>query len=394
MDSSSSAELAAFDPTLPAQPQPEQGLLARILRCLSNYDYDNVMPRTVSTASGRLQLGYIHQVLQHPERARYWRRTFKNVIDVVDRGEVYQTPPDPRYTVDAAEGEENVYKNRYTNIIPFDRNRVPLVNMHNDYINASFISMPLSNSTERDPAYIATQGPTKESILDFWRMVYQREANLVLCLSQLVESGRPKVDQYWIDNGSFLVPIDDGSQIQVTHVATETPDRPGELLTSFRRHIESGRRYKDNNQVASAFLQLGGITLRKFDLDYRSAQGTANTQVWHLFSSAWPDHGVIAIDSLLTIVELSRFINVSIRNPLVVHCSAGCGRTGTFIAVDFLTRYLEDGLRFPEFDAHPDLVAAVVADLRRQRVQMVQALRQFELVYESVARYLELIGIK
>ncbi|KAI9220897.1 protein-tyrosine phosphatase-like protein [Blastocladiella britannica] len=325
---------------------------------------------------------------------------FQQVVAATD-DVAYSSAADPRspYCALASQTPDNVPQNRYSNIFPFDRNCVPIAgSAQTPYINASWIEFPLTSGTTRDRAHIATQGPLPHTIGAFWRMVHQHGSPLIVCLTKQKEGGRVKYDPYYLPNDQFSVPYDDGSSISIAHVATETIARPGELLAAYRRHVELGARYRFRPEhTPRAITQIHNLTLHKFVLrgvpdPGSGAAAPPDRDVWIMDSAEWPDHQAIDADALLSMVELARFINPSIRSPMVVHCSAGCGRTGTFIAVDCITRYLESGIRSAHFDHGPDLVAQVVADLKTQRVQMVQSLAQFELVYRAVARYMWLMG--
>ncbi|KAI9183928.1 hypothetical protein H9P43_002980 [Blastocladiella emersonii ATCC 22665] len=350
-----------------------------------------------NSPSGRPQVNYIRAVANDPVRGpQYTAQTFHDVTAPIDLAVDRECAvPGSRFCALESQRPENLPHNRYSNIFPFDVNRVPVANAAGgDYINASVIQVPLTNAMMRDNAYIAMQGPQPHTVGNVWRMVYQRQVRLIVCLTKQVESRRVKYDQYWAEDGDFEVPMGGAATLTVDHVAIETPEAPGDMLASYQRQLAVGRRYRATEAAAGTVANLAGVTLRKFDLTYKCPeQGDYTTTVWQLDAPLWPDHGTVDVDALLSLMELARFVSPSLRNPMVVHCSAGCGRTGTFIAVDVITRYLEAKLAFPEWDRHEDIVAAVVADLRSQRVQMVQTRGQFELVYQAVARYLKDMGI-
>ncbi|KAM8909546.1 receptor-type tyrosine-protein phosphatase O isoform 3-T3 [Spinachia spinachia] len=238
---------------------------------------------------------------------------------------------------DAADLPVNRPKNRYTNILPYDFSRVKLMSMHNDegsdYINANYIP-GYKNTNE----YIATQGPLPETRNEFWKMVLQEKCPLVVMLTQCSERRRVKCDHYW--------PF------------TDEPVMYGEISVEMLSESESPE-----------------WTIRKFRLGYADE----SQDVLHLNYTSWPDHGVPtvnAIESILQFVHIVRQQASRTRDPVVVHCSAGVGRTGTFIALDRLMQHIREH----EFAD----ILGMVSEMRSHRLSMVQTEEQYVFIHQCV----------
>ncbi|XP_051275760.1 receptor-type tyrosine-protein phosphatase O isoform X2 [Dicentrarchus labrax] len=238
---------------------------------------------------------------------------------------------------DAADLPINRPKNRYTNILPYDFSRVKLISMHNDegsdYINANYI--PGYKHTKE---YIATQGPLPETRNDFWKMVLQQKSPIVVMLTQCNERRRVKCDHYW--------PF------------TDEPVMYGEISVEMLSESESPE-----------------WTIRKFRLGYADE----SQDVLHLNYTSWPDHGVPtvnAIESILQFVHIVRQQANRTKDPIIVHCSAGVGRTGTFIALDRLMQHIREH----EFAD----ILGMVSEMRSHRLSMVQTEEQYVFIHQCV----------
>ncbi|XP_068590152.1 receptor-type tyrosine-protein phosphatase O isoform X1 [Cebidichthys violaceus] len=238
---------------------------------------------------------------------------------------------------DAADLPINRPKNRYTNILPYDFSRVKLISMHNDegsdYINANYI--PGYKNTKE---YIATQGPLPETRNDFWKMVLQEKCPIVVMLTQCNERRRVKCDHYW--------PF------------TDEPVMYGEISVEMLSESESPE-----------------WTIRKFRLGYADE----SQDVLHLNYTSWPDHGVPtvnAIESILQFVHIVRQQANRTRDPVIVHCSAGVGRTGTFMALDRLMQHIREH----EFAD----ILGMVSEMRSHRLSMVQTEEQYVFIHQCV----------
>ncbi|XP_036988030.2 receptor-type tyrosine-protein phosphatase beta isoform X1 [Artibeus jamaicensis] len=235
---------------------------------------------------------------------------------------------------------ENRGKNRYNNILPYDASRVKLSNVDDDpcsdYINASYIP---GNNFRRE--YIATQGPLPGTKDDFWKMAWEQNVHNIVMVTQCVEKGRVKCDHYW--------PADQESLYY------------GDLIL----------------QVLSESV-LPEWTIREFRI-CSEEQLDAHRLIRHFHYTVWPDHGVPeTTQSLIQFVRTVRdYINRTPgAGPTVVHCSAGVGRTGTFIALDRILQQLDS-------KDSVDIYGAV-HDLRLHRVHMVQTECQYVYLHQCV----------
>uniref|UniRef100_A0A8C9G5B3 protein-tyrosine-phosphatase n=1 Tax=Pavo cristatus TaxID=9049 RepID=A0A8C9G5B3_PAVCR len=231
-------------------------------------------------------------------------------------------------TCDIALLPENRGKNRYNNILPYDTSRVKLSNVDDDpcsdYINASYIP---GNNFRRE--YIATQGPLPGTKDEFWKMAWEQNVHNIVMVTQCVEKGRVKCDHYW--------PLDQDSLYY------------GDLIV----------------EMLSESV-LPEWTIREFKI-CSEEQLDPTRLIRHFHYTVWPDHGVPeTTQSLIQFVRTVRdYINrTPDTGPTVVHCSAGVGRTGTFIALDRILQQLDS-------KDTVDIYAAV-HDLRLHRVHMVQ----------------------
>ncbi|GAA6102630.1 receptor-type tyrosine-protein phosphatase beta isoform X1 [Tachysurus ichikawai] len=242
--------------------------------------------------------------------------------------------------LDAARLPENRCKNRYNNILPYDSTRVKLSCLEDDpcsdYINASFIP---GNNFRRE--YIATQGPLPGTKDDFWRMVWEQNVHNVVMVTQCVEKGRVKCDQYWPADREPLYYGD-----LVVHMLSES------ILPEW--------------------------TIREFKI-FCEGQLSYPRIVRHFHYTVWPDHGVPeTTQSLVQFVRTVRdYIDrVSGSGPTVVHCSAGVGRTGTFMVLDRTLQQLDSR-------GTVDIYGCVY-DLRLHRSHMVQTEIQYVYLHQCV----------
>ncbi|XP_051854607.1 receptor-type tyrosine-protein phosphatase V-like [Antechinus flavipes] len=204
-----------------------------------------------------------------------------------------------------AEHPANAIKNRYPHVLPYDHSRVRLTPLddepHSDYINANFIP-----GYSRSQEFIATQGPMKKTLKDFWRLVWEQQVHTIVMLTVGMENGRVLCEHYW--------PLD------------STPVTYGEI--TIRLLVED----KEEDWTKREFQVL---------------HGPQNQERWvqQLQFTAWPDHGVPeAPSSLVAFAELvqERVQAAPSISPTLVHCSAGVGRTGTFVALVRLLQELQE----------------------------------------------------
>ncbi|KAJ1891643.1 hypothetical protein LPJ66_006803 [Kickxella alabastrina] len=233
--------------------------------------------------------------------------------------------------------------NRYCNVIPFNHNRVRLQGK-NDYINASHIQLPAELSANK---YIATQGPLNHSTGDFWQMTWEQGALAIIMLANPVEGRRNKCATYW--------PASTGQQIKA-----------GDLTVTLA----------DERPMQDCF----AVIVRKITLAHKLHPGVTRT-VTQLHYTEWPDHGVpqSPLPMLRMMQELRSDISPNPEIPVIVHCSAGVGRTGTFIIIDSALAYFAKNS-----DYEGDYVQDAFKSLRKQRSLMVQVLEQYMLCYQVI----------
>ncbi|GAB1597278.1 tyrosine-protein phosphatase 10D-like isoform X2 [Argonauta hians] len=237
---------------------------------------------------------------------------------------------------EAAHLNYNRPKNRFVNILPFDFSRVKLsssdddVDNGSDYINANYIA---GFKARRE--YIAAQGPLRATRDDFWRMVWEQNVHNIVMLANCIENQRQKCDHYWPE--------------------TEEPRVYGNI------------RVERLNETITA-----DWTISEFLVSYKKQ----SRHLLHFHFTSWPDFGVPS--SPQSLVIFVRLVRKKLKNigPIVVHCSAGVGRTGTYIAVDHSLQDLEEN---KEVD-----ILRVVRDLRGFRCQMVQTEGQYIFIHRCI----------
>ncbi|KAI8633511.1 hypothetical protein F5Y19DRAFT_244251 [Xylariaceae sp. FL1651] len=270
---------------------------------------------------------------------------------------------------------------RYTNIQPWINNRVKLQVPEGkfDYINASpiVVASPL-RPTERPPfRYIAMQGPLAHTVEHTWRMIAEhvKSPAVIVMLTDIFEGLTEKCYPYFPQ----------APNVDVIEIGDDN-----EFEDGFRARVEC---------ISVEERQGGAIQMRKLNLQVK---GRGDMVVWHLQYRKWPDFGVPKVDdheSFFELMKLSRELNSGPENPRIIHCSAGVGRTGTFIALETLMREVESGdmdcLDPTLTDNSDDLVFATVNVLREQRRSMVQADGQYAFIYKVLRRqWMEKHGLK
>ncbi|XP_058270712.1 tyrosine-protein phosphatase non-receptor type 13 isoform X5 [Hemibagrus wyckioides] len=230
--------------------------------------------------------------------------------------------------------QENKKKNRYKNIVPFDTTRVTL-GKDGGYINANFIKMPVK---DENFLYIACQGPLPTTLADFWQMVWEQKSNVIAMMTQEVEGGKVKCQRYWPDTPRTAQMVDD--RLQVTLV-------------------------KDQH--------LDNFIIRLIEV--KDVQTNEIQRVTHLNYTGWPDHGTpMQPEHLLTFISYMRHIHQS--GPIITHCSAGIGRSGTLICIDVVLGLIS---KDTDFD-----ISDVVRTMRLQRQGMVQTEEQYIFCYQVI----------
>uniref|UniRef100_A0AAX7UVM8 protein-tyrosine-phosphatase n=1 Tax=Astatotilapia calliptera TaxID=8154 RepID=A0AAX7UVM8_ASTCA len=246
---------------------------------------------------------------------------------------------------DSAKKDENRMKNRYGNIIAYDHSRVRLQALEgeqsSDYINANYVDVSTHTSQRHQRKgqpnhYIATQGPMQETVFDFWRMVWQENTAAIVMVTNLVEVGRVKCCKYWPDDTEIY------RDIKVTLIETE-------LLSEY--------------------------VIRTFAVEKRGAHEIREIRQFHF--TGWPDHGVpYHATGLLGFIRRVKSKTLTNAGPMVVHCSAGAGRTGCFIVIDIM-------LDMAEREGVVDIYNCV-RELRSRRVNMVQTEEQYVFIHDAI----------
>uniref|UniRef100_A0A4X1SDZ5 protein-tyrosine-phosphatase n=1 Tax=Sus scrofa TaxID=9823 RepID=A0A4X1SDZ5_PIG len=231
-------------------------------------------------------------------------------------------------STEAGSRQENVRKNRYKDVLPYDQTRVILSLLqeegHGDYINGNFI-----RGTDGSQAYIATQGPLPHTMLDFWRLIWEFGVKVILMACRETENGRKKCERYWAQEQEPL-------------------------------------------QIGPFCVTLIRETWLNADLTLRTLQVTFQKEarsVYQLQYMSWPDRGVPSNPDHVLVM------------PLCVHCSAGCGRTGVLCIVDYVRQLLLTQMIPPDFS-----LFNVVLNIRRQRPSAVQTEEQYRFLYHTVAQ--------
>ena len=332
-------------------------------------------------------------------------------------------------------GLEKGNKNRYNNIWPFEHSRVKLqgVPSHGcDYFNANHIKATWSNKR-----YISTQAPIPATFNDFWNVVWQQDVRVIVMLTAEKEGAQVKAHNYWDQKRYGPLHIDFLSEKR----ASLEPDRihkSQKRPSAMNRHSTQSKHPQVPLAPVLPREEKPGdqpyVTVRKFTVSHDKFPFEPMREITQLQYSSWPDFGAPAHPAhLLGLIEQCDSVVRQVNGngsasspdppngrPVLVHCSAGCGRTGTFCTVDSVidmlkrqrqARKVREGTPM-EVD-HPaikgdrdsffktaknegdwtmredlDLIERTVEDFRLQRLSMVQSLRQFVLCYESVLEWL------
>nr|KAF6338416.1 protein tyrosine phosphatase non-receptor type 12 [Pipistrellus kuhlii] len=248
------------------------------------------------------------------------------------------------YPTATGEKEENVKKNRYKDILPFDHSRVKLTlktpSQDSDYINANFIK-----GVYGPKAYVATQGPLANTVIDFWRMIWEYNVVIIVMACREFEMGRKKCERYW--------PLYDEDPI---------------TFAPFKISCEAEQARPDYF-IRTLLLEFQNESRRLYQFHYVN----------------WPDHDVpSSFDSILDMISLMRKYQEHEDVPICIHCSAGCGRTGAICAIDYTWNLLKAGKIPEEFN-----VFNLIQEMRTQRHSAVQTKEQYELVHRAIAQLFE-----
>uniref|UniRef100_A0A0G2K6A2 Tyrosine-protein phosphatase non-receptor type 9 n=1 Tax=Rattus norvegicus TaxID=10116 RepID=A0A0G2K6A2_RAT len=254
----------------------------------------------------------------------------------------------------------NLEKNRYGDVPCLDQTRVKLTkrsgHTQTDYINASFM-----DGYKQKNAYIGTQGPLENTYRDFWLMVWEQKVLVIVMTTRFEEGGRRKCGQYW--------PLEKDSRIQFG------------FLTVTNLGVENMNHYK------------------KTTLEIHNTEERQKRQVTHFQFLSWPDYGVPS--SAASLIDFLRVVrsqqsmavgSLGARSkgqcpepPIVVHCSAGIGRTGTFCSLDICLAQLEELGTLNVFQT--------VSRMRTQRAFSIQTPEQYYFCYKAILEFAEREGM-
>nr|XP_036856950.1 tyrosine-protein phosphatase non-receptor type 4 isoform X7 [Manis javanica] len=263
----------------------------------------------------------------------------------------------PGMTMSCAKLPQNISKNRYRDISPYDATRV-ILKGNEDYINANYINMEIPSSSIINQ-YIACQGPLPHTCTDFWQMTWEQGSSMVVMLTTQVERGRVKCHQYW--------PESTGSSSYGCYQVT-CHSEEGNTAYIFRKMTLFNQEI-----ILGSFIYYNGFSLQTKN------ESRQLTQIQYI---AWPDHGVPDDSSdFLDFVCHIRNKRAGREEPIVVHCSAGIGRTGVLITMETAMCLIECN--------QPVYPLDIVRTMRDQRAMMIQTPSQYRFVCEAILKVYE-----
>lgn len=233
-------------------------------------------------------------------------------------------------------------KNRYVNVLPNEKTRVPVSKVPDDdvsdFINANYVS-----GFQKPKRYIAAQGPLPNTFFDFWRMLWEQGVECIVMTTGLTEGGRKKCHRYW-------------------------PESPGDPFEFGWFKIT----------VVDA-VDFGDWITTTMTLENNKA-GQSRT-IQHFWYTGWPDHGVPETAApVIRFLRAVRKASVDKPAPILVHCSAGIGRTGTFMAIDVGMQMLQGDWRVCD-------IKGTVKNMRRERGGSVQTAVQYRFIHQALLEY-------
>ena len=246
-----------------------------------------------------------------------------------------------RYACDIALLEQNKRKNKFRLVYPYDKSRVILRSLGHESYRSNYINASVIPGLYVPYSFIAAQAPKETTLEDFWQMIIDNSIVNIVMLTKLVENGKKKCEPYF--------PTSENTVMQIGSY----------------------------NIILKSEVSYTGFSVRSFTV----TDGARKLDINHFHFTAWPDHDVPSqYDQLLTFVNKVQEGISRTPAPILVHCSAGVGRTGTFITLFNLTKAIKKGRAIS--------IYRIVHEMREHRPQMVQTLRQYKFIYLSVLEML------
>ncbi|XP_059057740.1 tyrosine-protein phosphatase 69D [Achroia grisella] len=288
----------------------------------------------------------------------------------------------PDRTTHASEARENQPKNRYPDIKAYDQTRVKLSQIDSitgsDYINANYVM-----GYKESKKFICAQGPTDTTVNDFWRMIWEHGLELIVMLTNLEEYSKVKCSKYWPEERGTR----NFGNINVQHIGEKRYSDyiVRELRITKQPTNADGQPIVENNGIAKRNGDCGGggenaddstsppRDAKPSDADSRCVR-QYHFLMWKDFAAPEYSHSILKF-----IKRMNEAWSRMVGRAVVVHCSAGVGRTGTLVALDCLLDQLRDTGSAAVFNT--------VAELRRQRNFLVQSLKQYVFVYRALVEY-------
>ncbi|RDD42223.1 Receptor-type tyrosine-protein phosphatase delta [Trichoplax sp. H2] len=258
--------------------------------------------------------------------------------------------------------ESNQSKNRYSSVLPYDYSRVVLQEKDDipgsDYINASYIQ-----GHKKENAYIACQAPLEDTVNDFWRMIWEQNSSSIIMISNS-ESGRQRQNyvQYW------------PGQV-ITHYGDD-----GSVKEEENNSINV-MRYDDFSIQAIEVKEAPAFIISNLKITKYTNGESMSREIRHFHFLAWPDHGVPErLKPFILFLKRVKALSEKDEGPMIVHCGAGIGRTGTFICINILLNRLLD-------DKILDVYSCVTL-LRSQRASVVQTWEQYKFIHDILVEWI------